>query len=249
MTASYAEDHTACEMLIEPERSAKRRDGKVPSLDISTVSEIIDELIPKWERGILLSRTDESAGAAGAKGAHYQNVAINRAFVSYLQKDRDETSATVIRKDRLCGSAIASQKYTPAINLNAADLHTRYGNPVAERYAVRPGVTLMVAYGADQAACRMVVEPRRSIFSHDEPDKYMRPELATEIIDEVLPDADRGDLLLRTVTKSGCNDYETVDYQNVTISRFRHRCRLPNPKIEGAATITRKIASCSSGDW
>jgi AAA+ superfamily predicted ATPase len=93
----------------------------------------------------------------------------------------------------------------------------------------------------------MVVEPTRSIIPRDEPTPYMRPEDVTEIIDEVLPEADRGELLLGVVTKSGCNEYETMDYQNVTISRFRHKCDLPKPEIEGAATVTRKNPACSNG--
>ena len=74
----------------------------------------------------------------------------------------------------------------------------------------------MVAYGTDRAACQMVVERMRSIIPHDEPAEYMRPEVVTEIIDVVLPEADRGSLLLRTVTKSGCNKIENADHQNVT---------------------------------
>jgi hypothetical protein len=68
----------------------------------------------------------------------------------------------------------------------------------------------------------------------------------TEILYEVPPEADRGKLLLDTITKSGCNDFEITDYQNVTVSRSRHKCRLPNPEIEGAATVTRKNSSCGN---
>jgi hypothetical protein len=105
----------------------------------------------------------------------------------------------------------------------------------------------MVAYGTDQAACEMVVEPTRSIIRNDEPAKYMRPEVVTEILDEVLPEAHRGKLLLETTAKSGCNEIELISYQHVTVSRFRHKCRLPNPEIEGAATVTRKNPSCGNG--
>jgi hypothetical protein len=75
------------------------------------------------------------------------------------------------------------------------------------------------------------------------PAKYMRPEVVAEILDEVLPEAERGDPILRTVTKSGCNDYETADYQNVTISRFRTSCNLPNPEI----TVTLRL--CPPSPW
>ena len=127
----------------------------------------------------------------------------------------------------------------------AGDLTARYGDPDVERFRVRPGITLMGRYAEDRTVCEMLIEPIRSIIPHDEPAKYMRPEVMTEIIDEVLPEADRGKLLLGVVTKSGCNDLETRDYENVTIHRFRHRCLLPNPEIEGAATITRKSAVCA----
>jgi hypothetical protein len=130
----------------------------------------------------------------------------------------------------------------------ASDFTARYGYPDAQRFVVRSGITLMVAYGTDQAACQMVIEPRHPIIPRDEPAKYMRPEVVTEILDEVLPEAERVELILRTVTKSGCNDYETADYQNFTISRFRHNCRLPNPEIEGAATVRRKSLSCANGE-
>jgi hypothetical protein len=245
MVARYAEDRTACEMLIEPKHSIQRSDDKEQSMATGTVSKIIDELVPESERGILLNRMIENMGASEFQVAEYQNVTISRYFVRYLPANHDEKSATVVRKDGLCSSEIAPQKFAPAIELTATDLHT-YGDPDVERFIVRPGVTLMVAYGTDQAACQMVVKPTRSILPHDEPAEYMRPEVVTEILDEVLPDAGRGELLLRVVTKSGCNDYETVDYQGVTVSRFRHKCRLPNPEIEGPATMTRKSASCGS---
>ena len=241
------EDRTACEMVIEPMHSIPRTDDKEQSMDTRTVSKIIDELIPESERGILLNRMIESMGASEYQVAEYQNVTISRYFVRYLPANHDEKSATIVRKDALCSSAIVSQAYVSAIELNAADLHSRFGEPDMERFVVRPGITLTVSYGTDRAACRMVIGPTRSIIPRDEPTQYMRPEDVTEIIDEVLPEANRGDLLLGVVTKSGCNDLETIDYQNITVSRFRHKCDLPKPEIEGAATLTRKDPACVRG--
>jgi hypothetical protein len=132
-----------------------------------------------------------------------------------------------------------------ALAQTASELRARYGDPDVERFMVRPGITLMARYADDRAACEMVIEPLRSIIPHDESPTYMRPEVMTEIIDEVLPEAYRGKLLRSVVTKSGCNDLETKEYENVTIHRFRHKCDLPNPEIEGQATITRKHTSCT----
>jgi hypothetical protein len=247
LLASYAEDRTACEMIIEPKHSLVRQRGdKDQSMVTDSVAKIIDELIPKAERGILLNHMIENMGAAEGQVAEYQNVTISQYFVRYLPANEDEKSATIVRKDRICRSAVAFQKDVPAIELTATDLHTRYGDPDMERFVVRSGIALTVTYGADQAACQMLVEPKGSIIPRDEPAKYMRPEVVTEIIDEIFPEADRGKLLLRFVTKSGCNDYETINYQNVAVSRFRHKCELPKPEIEGAATVTRKNPACGN---
>jgi hypothetical protein len=86
----------------------------------------------------------------------------------------------------------------------------------------------------------------RSIIPRDEAAKHIPAEVMTEIIDEVLPEADQGAWLLRVVTKSGCTDLETRDYEKVTIHRFRHRCLLPDPEIDGTATITQTNPSCAT---
>jgi hypothetical protein len=249
--ARYAEDRTACEMLIEPKHSIQRPNDKEQSMAPRTVSRIIDALIPESERGRLLNRTIESMGASEYQVADYQNVIIGQYFVRYqLPANHDETSATVVRKDGPCSSAIAPRNNLPVIELNATDLHTRYGDPVVEKFVVRPGITLMATYGTDRAACRMVIEPMRSIIPRVVLTKYMQPEVVTQIIDELLPEADRGELLRSLVTKSGCNDFELMDYQNVTVSRSSHTCDLPKPEIETEeeATVTRKNPACGTWD-
>jgi hypothetical protein len=246
--ARYAEDRTACEMLIEPKHSIQRPTDKEQSMAPRTVSRIIDELIPESERGRLLNRMIESMGASEHQVADYQNVTIGQYFVRYLAANHDETSATVVRKDGPCSSAIATRNNLPIIELNNTDLHSRYGDPVVEKFVVRPGITLIATYGTDRAACRMVIEPRRSIIPRVVLTKYMQPEVVTQIIDELLPEADRGELLRSLVTKSGCNDFELMDYQNVTVSRSSHTCDLPKPEIETEeeATVTRKNPACGN---
>jgi hypothetical protein len=244
LTARYAADRTACEILIEPEHSSQRPDDKELPMEPGIVSTVIDELIPESERGILLIRMIESMGASEYDTAEYQNVTISRYFVRYLPVNHDEKSARVVRKDGPCNPANAPQEHVPVIELNATDLRNRYGDPGVQRFMVRTGITLMVTYGTDRAACRMVLGTIRSTIPRDEPAQYMRSEDVTGIIGEVLPEADRGEQLRRVVTKSGCNDYETIDYDNVTVSRFKHRCNLPKPEIEGEATVMRKNTAC-----
>jgi len=247
LMVSYAADRTACESLIEPQHSSQRPDDKDLSMEPGIVSTIIDELIPEPERGILLNRMIESMGASEYDIVEYQNVTISRYFVRYLPANHDEKSAGVVRKDGPCNPKNAPQERVPTIELNATDLRARYGDPRAQRFMVRLGITLIATYGTDRAACRLVLGPTRSIIPREEPARYMRSEDVTGIIDEVLPEADRGQQLRHGVTKSGCNDYETIDYDNVTVSRFSHGCDLPKPEMEGEATVMRKNPACSKG--
>jgi len=137
-------------------------------------------------------------------------------------------------------SAIAASAQT------TSELKGLYGDPDVERFLVRPGVKLMARYASDRTACEILIGPMGSIIPRNEGTIYIRPEVMTEIIDEVLPEANRGNLLRSFVTKSGCNEIETKEYENVTITRFRHKCDLPNPEIEGQAMVMRRSSSCAA---
>jgi hypothetical protein len=132
------------------------------------------------------------------------------------------------------------------IRLKALDLQIRYGDPDVQRFAVRSAVSLMVEYGPERTACRMLLEPEVSILRKNEPAKYLRPELVTEILEEIIPESDRGAETSHSITKSGCNEIDIAEYLHVTIVRFRHNCQLPDPETEGRATTTRKDAACQS---
>ena len=144
LTVRYGEDDAACEMLIEPSNSDHSHSNKELSMATAMVSAIIDELIPQWQRGALLNHLIENMGAAEYQVFEYQNARIGRHFVRYLPAHHDEASATIIRKDKLCGSSIASQEDVSTIELTDNDLHLRYGDPVARRLKIRPDVSVTV---------------------------------------------------------------------------------------------------------
>lgn len=137
----------------------------------------------------------------------------------------------------LLAAAVAAPAQT------AGRLAAQYGEPDAERFLARPGITLMARYGEDRTACEIVIEPIHSIIPQTEPDKYMEPEVVEQIVNEILPEADRGKLQSSSMTKTGCNDIETKDYENLTIVRVRH-CGLPTAQIERTAKISYKRPSC-----
>lgn len=247
---AYGPDRTACEMIVQPKRPILKNDNESELIAREMVPEMLDELLPESANESLLTNIEQVVGCDVQVLTTLYNVTINDASHERAchTSERGVANVLIARKNEHCSAAPTRSESSSDLSIpqTAIDLHTRYGAPDAQRYVVRPGVTLMVTYGTDGFACQMVVEPTTSIIHRDEPAKYMRPEVVTEVLEEVLPEAERGTLILRTVTKSGCNDYETIDYQNVTVSRFRHKCRLPNPEIEGAATVTRKNL-CSNG--
>ena len=63
------------------------------------------------------------------------------------------------------------------------DLHVRYGEPVVERFTIRPNVTMTVEYGVDGKPCVLDIE------SHE---PRMSLQTAQELLDEVAPPGMRG---------------------------------------------------------
>jgi hypothetical protein len=249
LMVAYAPDRTGCQMIVQPKRPILKKDNESELIARDMVPEMLDELLPESAKESLLTNIEQVVGCDVQVLTTLYNVTINASHERACHtSERGVANVLIVRKNEHCGAPPTRSDSSSEVSIpqTAVDLHTRYGAPDAQRYVVRPGITLMVTYDMDEFACQMVVEPTTSIIHHDEPAKYMRPEVVTEVLEEVLPEAERGALILRTVTKSGCNDYENIDYQYVTVSRFRHNCRLPNPEIEGAATITRKNL-CSNG--
>jgi hypothetical protein len=105
----------------------------------------------------------------------------------------------------MCRTVLLLFLALPAVGTSAqsaSEVKARYGDPDVERFFVRPGITLMVRYAGDRTACEMLIGPMRSVIPRHEAAIYMRPEVMTEIIDDVLPEANRGKLLRSIVTNN-----------------------------------------------
>ena len=85
---------------------------------------------------------------------------------------------------------------------SASEVKARYGDPDVERFFVRQGITLMVRHAGDRTASEMLIGPMRSIIPRNEAAIYMRQEVMTEIIDEVLPEDNRGKLVRSIVANN-----------------------------------------------
>jgi len=127
---------------------------------------------------------------------------------------------------------------------SSQEFHSRYGEPDMERFISRPGIGLTIQYGSDHLACQVLIEPPRPLIYTEENVPLMSSESVTEILEEVVPSRMRGKETGKTVTASGCNEFQIVEYENVSIMRSTHNCLPLKPEREMRATIGFKRDIC-----
>lgn len=73
----------------------------------------------------------------------------------------------------------------------------------------------------------------------------MSPEVVTEILEEVAPANTRGKETGKMIQNAGCNEFQTVEYGNTTITRSTHNCLPLKLEREMRATVAFKRDICS----
>lgn len=133
------------------------------------------------------------------------------------------------------------------VSQTALDLTARFGDADAEGFSVNTDIRLMAAYGADQSACEMKIEPKHSILKDPEGGLGMAPEVVGKIVDELIPSSERGILLNKITANRGGVEERVFQYQNVTITHyFLHQ--LPAHHNEDSATIVRQDGLCGTSN-
>ena len=122
-------------------------------------------------------------------------------------------------------------------------LRHKYGPPVAERYGVRPGIVMTIAFAKDGRPCEMVIEPRHSLLSTEALSKPMPSDKVTEILSEVLPISQRGRLLQDITFTSSCNSIRNTGDETVSISRTIP-CSSEEEPGESSAHVRFKTSQC-----
>jgi hypothetical protein len=103
---------------------------------------------------------------------------------------------------------------------NAQDFHKLYGEPTMERFAVRNGITVTVEYGADRAACQILIAPRRLLVEVQSPDPPMSSSGVSGVLQELLPPVTRGKQISSDSTQVDGNTLLTTNYEKVSIRRI-----------------------------
>jgi hypothetical protein len=139
----------------------------------------------------------------------------------------------------LCFAAIRFM--TPT---TSQQLHSRYGEPDVERFAAGDDIGLTVEYGSDGLACQIVLERKQPLLHREQEPKYMRPEVVSQIIDEIVPFASRGRSINILLESMGCSEGRLEEYENVWIGRYSNMCVPLKPERESTATVVFKRTEC-----
>jgi hypothetical protein len=133
-----------------------------------------------------------------------------------------------------------------ALPQTSNEFHSRYGEPTLQRFQARPGIGVTVEYGSDHLACRALIEPPQPLFDSEEHLPLMSSSAVTEILEEIVPAQVRGKETGRSITAIGCNEFEIVEYGNVSIMRSTHNCLPLKPERDMRATISFKRDICAN---
>jgi hypothetical protein len=64
-----------------------------------------------------------------------------------------------------------------------------------------------------------LIEPPQSLVHQEEQARFISSEAVTEILDGIAPPNARGKELVKAATMSGCNEFQTFDCENASITR------------------------------
>ncbi len=110
----------------------------------------------------------------------------------------------------------------PVVAQSSSELERKYGRPdnhLVTRlgYEVRPGVIMTVSFAADGQMCEALIEPDRVTETGVDRGKRIPAALAREIVDEIVPIAQRG-RQIRGMTMGNYTSWSWTDYDRVRIS-------------------------------
>lgn len=114
----------------------------------------------------------------------------------------------------------------PAVAQSSSDLERKYGRPdnhLVRRigFEVRPGVIMTTSFASDGQVCEAVIEPKRVTESGIDLERRIPAAVAREIVDEIVPAAQRGrelgGIIMGNYTSTRWTNYEKVSTYTVLV--------------------------------
>lgn len=125
------------------------------------------------------------------------------------------------------------------------DLHTRYGEPDVQRFAIRPDITMTVEYGQDRQACIIRVQPRQAfIQGFLGSQASFSKETALELLDEVAPPGVRGKDTMPLFSNSSamsCGGFTFGSSERAQVSLALDLCKTPVTVRSLSVNFTRPV--------
>ena len=123
------------------------------------------------------------------------------------------------------------------------ELRSHYGEPDIERFTAASDIGLTVEYGSDGLACQIVIERKQFLLHDKQAEKYMKPEAASKLIEEIAPPAVRGrevNTILELFGRVRSFKARTREsrYSRIQTSSLSHQPIRPNSQVR--LTSTRK---------
>jgi hypothetical protein len=110
--------------------------------------------------------------------------------------------------------------------VDATTLSAKYGPPVEEVFALRPGITLAVIYGENHQVCKLDIRPIRTASS------VISTNLIQQLVDEIIPPSSRGTPKREFASMTGAfSAWRWAEYDGMTIGQAGNDVT-PNPEAE-----------------
>src|SRR2546423_1851207 len=114
----------------------------------------------------------------------------------------------------------------------SSDLRQKYRvSSIVESYEVRPNVIATVSFGENNQIASILIRPRPSFDDDDKSKTEIPYKLIVEVLNELVPVAQRGKLYQDTGFESGRNYYRDEFYDNVYIYSVIHNWGEPNATV------------------
>jgi len=236
LSAEYNRDGHVATVEIAPTGYQQREPKADLSMDRGITSELIDLFVPRERQQQMLNRLncisklnrDTGAGSSSCGlGQGDQDIAIQRSYTRNGDTER-ELVATITSKIDLPQTAIT--------------LESRFGPALVERFTAArftaaPGIELTATYDQERTATEIAMVPTRSPLDADDQARFMPAPDLERILDETAPVWTRTGRLGGGSMQSGCNEIRIEEFDNLSITRWFHHCRLPSEDMTMQATV------------
>jgi len=105
-------------------------------------------------------------------------------------------------------------------------------------------VGLTVEYGSDGLACQIIIERKQNLLHGQQAQKYMSPDVASDLVDGIVPPASRGKEVDSFLESIGCAEGRGTEYENVWIAHYSDVCSPLKFERESRATVAFKRKAC-----